>query len=188
MSRNRLTATLQSYLTDLPSLVLVGESFSSAIRGRSSPGPARVRESLLEFVCSAEGVASGIGWGGGASSTRCSDCCTIVVVVFTTGRHTELELTFFKGWWWPARGDISAHLLSALRGCSLSGDSARLSSGDPGSELLGLTKPEGFLPVGAAGTVVEPPTPLVFPVVPLLVEPGEYDCVVFELPIISILF
>lgn len=85
----------------------------------------------------------------------------------------ELAATLTLGAGLLQRGEMEGApdllLFSALRGCSRSGDSARRSSGLPGSALLGRANP--FLPQPpAAGPGVDRD------------EPGLYDCVVLELP------
>lgn len=92
-------------------------------------------------------------------------------------------------------GDME-HLVSALRGCSRSGDNARRSSGELGSALFGRAN-DDFLPPDMAVMLVlaaavaavlvlfaEPP-----PVSELfrlelfgMAQPGLYDCVVFDAP------
>lgn len=92
-------------------------------------------------------------------------------------------------------GDME-HLVSALRGCSRSGDNARRSSGELGSALFGRAN-DDFLPPDMAVMLVL--AALVAAVLELFAEqlpvselfrlelfgmaqPGLYDCVVFDAP------
>lgn len=134
-------------------VVFVGESFSSAILGRSSPGPDRFNDN--RFSAKFEGTTV---------------LLLLLLLTISAGAWTVLSVSM---WWWSlsrsdvavARqtvaelplgvafttggfpddaqqsGDISVHLLSALRGCSRSGDRARRSNGDPGSAPFGRANP-----------------------------------------------
>lgn len=87
-------------------------------------------------------------------------------------------------------GDIELDLVSAVRGCSRSGDRARRSSGEPGSDVLHERpndEPAVFLPpqhadtepaAAAADVTVDAPHPFALD----SSEDGLYDCVVLELP------
>lgn len=104
------------------------------------------------------------------------------LVVTVTRGGTWCVVTLSAG---SQRGDMELDLVSAVRGCSLSGERARRSSGDPGSDVLhGRPNDEladVFLlqpPAGpSALDTVEQPAPGVDNR-----DDGLYDCVVFELP------
>lgn len=135
------------------SVLFVGESFSSAIRGKNSPGPERVSDNLLElseFLFS-ELVAALLLDARSPSAeefAEVSSLSSLTGSVAGAGRHTVLELPLLAAFTTGGlpedaqhKGEISAHLLSALRGCNLSGDKALRNSGEPGSEPLGRTNP-----------------------------------------------
>lgn len=89
-------------------------------------------------------------------------------------------------------GDIELHdlVVSAVRGCSRSGDRARRNSGDPGSDPLHGRPPNdaapAFLqPAAVAGTDAADPGPAAGVAAELGADSsaeGLYDCVVLELP------
>lgn len=93
-------------------------------------------------------------------------------------------------------GDIEHFVSIALRGCSLSGDSARRNSGEDGSVLFGRANVDFF-----ALDIVEAPELELFELQLVTFEapdelfklvllgnaahPGLYDCVVFDAPMFN---
>lgn len=122
------------------------------MRGSSSPGQDRFNESLFSARFDVTTVqlfpAIPMSAGTGTNAVLSPSLSRSVVAV---ERHTVAELprgAVFTTGVLPDEtqhnGEINVHLLSALRGCNLSGDNARRSNGEPGSAPFGRVKP--FLP------------------------------------------
>lgn len=150
-------------LAAFASELFVGESFSSAIRGRNSPGPESVRDnllllsealslslslSLLSVLVPTLVVLTPLTPSEDELTVQSSLSFSLAGSAAGVGLQTVLELPLLAAFTTGGlpeeaqhNGDISAHLLSALRGCNLSGDNALRNNGEPGSEPLGRTNP-----------------------------------------------
>lgn len=126
-----------------------------------------------------------------------------MVLVLMSGEETadrthvggDLVVTVTRGAAWCVvtlsagshRGDMELDLVSAVRGCSRSGDRARRNSGEPGSDVLHGRPNDGpavFLqqPDAAATAAVDADVEHDAELGVDSSEDGLYDCVVFELP------
>lgn len=157
-------------------------------------------------------VAGGVLIAAGSTifSTGMARYLVVVMMVLTSGESAgvdadrthmggDLVVTVTRGAAWcmvtlsagSHNGDMELDLVSAVRGCNRSGDRARRSSGEPGSEVLHgrpNDEPAVFLqhPVTPLTAETMPDEP-VEPVVPDAFgldskDDGLYDCVVLELP------
>jgi len=119
-------------------------------------------------------------------------------LVVTVTRGAWCVVTFSAG---SHSGDMELDLVSAVRGCNRSGDSARRNRGDPGSDVLHgrpNDEPAVFLTTMTAPPDEPPPPPPAVALEPAAAahpvaaddaaglddvsDDGLYDCVVFELP------